>query len=417
MQKIWKTVFFLLVGGFMTVCPALAEEMSTAELRQELEAMKKRIAQLEALLSAPSPSSDTEAGTEATDRHADRTGVLGLPERVRRMEEMEEMDQGDGDWTERLTISGLIEVEASYQNTDFDESGVDDEDSSDLTLATVELGVDAKVAKHVGSHVLFLFEEEDDDDDGVEIDEAFIILDGEDVVPLYLNAGRMYVPFGYFETYFISDPLTLEIGETQETAVKVGFANEMAELNLSVFKGDIDGSGDDDHIDSWTVGATFTAPEDLLPNWGLMLGTSFISNIADSDELTDALDTEFGVDEIDDEVYGAHAFLSLSFQERVFLVAEYVTALDDIEPEGSTEKFQPSAWNVELAFVPVEDWEVGLRYESSDETLNLLPESQFGGVVSYQLFDNTTLAFEYLHGKFENDDETDLLTSQMAIEF
>jgi hypothetical protein len=236
-------------------------------------------------------------------------------------------------------------------------------------------------------------------------------------VPLYLDAGRMYVPFGYFESHFISDPLTLEIGETQETAVKVGFANEMFDISVAAFNGDIDEEGDDDHITSWTAGAVFTLPNEQFPDWGLMLGASYISNIADSDGLSDALGEEFGVDNIADDAPGAHAFLSLSFMERVFLEAEYVAALDDIEPTGTTEEFEPKAWNVELAFVPVEDWEVGLRYGGTDETLNLLPEDQIGGVVSYQLFENTTLALEYMHSAFENDDETDAVTTQLAIEF
>jgi len=34
-----------------------------------------------------------------------------------------------------------------------------------------------------------------------------------------LTAGQLYVPFGAFETGLISDPLTLEIGETRESTV------------------------------------------------------------------------------------------------------------------------------------------------------------------------------------------------------
>ena len=30
---------------------------------------------------------------------------------------------------------------------------------------------------------------------------------------------------------------------------------------------------------------------------------------------------------------------------------------------------------------------------------------------------NNSLSFEYLHGEFENDDEGDLLTAQLAVEF
>jgi hypothetical protein len=48
---------------------------------------------------------------------------------------------------------------------------------------------------------------------------------------------------------------------------------------------------------------------------------------------------------------------------------------------------------------------------------DLLPEDQYGAAVTYGLFENTSLSLEYLHGEFENDDERDLLTTQLAVEF
>jgi hypothetical protein len=38
-------------------------------------------------------------------------------------------------------------------------------------------------------------------------------------------------------------------------------------------------------------------------------------------------------------------------------------------------------------------------------------------VVSYGIFQHTTLAVEYLHGEFENDDERDAIVAQLAVEF
>jgi hypothetical protein len=98
-----------------------------------------------------------------------------------------------------------------------------------------------------------------------------------------------------------------------------------------------------------------------------------------------------------------------------------VTALDHFNPgelrfDGG-EKREPRAWNLEFAFAPMEDLEVAVRYEGSDDTNDFLPEAQFGGVVSYGLFENTSLALEYLHGEFENNDERDLLTAQFGLEF
>lgn len=108
--------------------------------------------------------------------------VQGLSERLRRIEDnMGDRDQG-GAWADRITLSGVVEVEAGYENMDFGDPAVQDTETSDLALAKIQLGVDADVAKHVKGHVLFEWT-----GDPVDIDEAFIILDGEDVLPFYLK--------------------------------------------------------------------------------------------------------------------------------------------------------------------------------------------------------------------------------------
>lgn len=340
--------------------------------------------------------------------------VKGLDDRIRRIEEVLEKSPLGGKWVDRVTLSGAIEVEAGYESIDFADSALDDENASDLVLATAELGVDVAIAKHVGGHVLFYWEE--DESDGVDLDEGFIILDGGDVLPLYLNIGRIYVPFGNFESHFISDPLTLGIGETGESAVKAGFINDWTEISLCIYNGDVDEIGDDDHIGGFSAGAVFSLPEGVVPDIGLSLGGSYISNIADSDGLEGETPGE-----VEDHVGGLGAFLSLSFQDRFFLEAEFVTALDhfkagELSFDGGEER-EPKAWNLEFAVAPMEDLEVAVRYEGSDDTGDFLPEAQLGGVVAYGLFESTSLALEYLHGEFENDDERDLVTVQLAMEF
>jgi hypothetical protein len=404
------TLMSMLVGSFFLTCPAMASDMSNFELKQELEAAKKRLERLETQLKER--PADRQAAGEVHEGSS--IGVKGLADRVRRVEQQLKDKPLFGAWADRLTFNGVIEAEAAYEDIDFDDPGQEDEDSSDIALATVELGIDADIAKHVGGHVLFLWEE--DDTEEVVVDEGFIILDGEDVLPMYLNAGKMYVPFGYFESHFISDPLTLELGETRESAVKVGFANDMFDLCLTGFNGDIDETGDDDHIKGYVGSATFTLPEKTLPDLGLMAGVSYISNIADSDGLEGET-----TGEVDDYVGGLGSFVSVSYLERFFVEAEYVGALDSFEAgelsfDGG-EELEPKTWNIELAVVPVEQLELALRYEGGDDLGDLLPETQYGAAVTYSLFENTALAVEYLHGEFENDDERDAVTAQLAVEF
>lgn len=398
MKRLFIGLAFAITIGITTSNPTFADEMYSHDLMIE---QQKVIAQVDRI--------EKQAGASGTS-----AGVGGLDERVRRIEEALQETSLLGKWAERITLSGAIEVEVGYEKIDFADPALDDEDASDLVLATAELGVDVAIARHVGGHVLFYWEE--DESDGVDLDEGFIILDGGDILPLYLNVGRLYVPFGNFESHFISDPLTLEIGEAGESAVLVGTGNDWTEIRLSIHNGDVDEIGDDDHIGGFSAGAAFTLPEGVVPDIGLSAGASYTSNIADSDGLEGETPGE-----IEDHVGGLGTFLSVSFQDRFFLEAEYVTALDHFKPgelsfDGGDER-KPMAWNLELAVAPMDDLEVAVRYEGSDDTGDFLPEAQFGGVVSYGLFENTSLALEYLRGEFENDDERDVLTAQFAVEF
>jgi hypothetical protein len=413
--------FFIVSWIFPAVCAC--EEMSNHELMQELKSLKEKIRILEEKLDNQEKEGIKKEPEQEGDKfHGGGEGQLGLPERIRRIEEKIEQKQAGllGKWADKITLSGLIEGEAYYEDYDYDNPATDDEDSSDITLATVELAVDVDIVKHVKGHVLFLWEE--DDTEPVDVDEGFITLDGEDVVPLYLNVGKLYVPFGNFESHFISDPLTLELGETRESALTVGCKNEWIDVSVSAFNGDIDETGEDNHIETYVASASFSVPGELISNFGIRAGVSYISNIADTDGLGDEITEDAGGNKyIKDYVEGLSAFLSISFMEKLFLECEYLGALDEFEAgelsfDGGN-KFQPKTWNFELAYAATDRLEVAVKYEGGDDLGNFLPEDQYGAAVTYSLFENTSLAIEYLHGEFENDDERDVVTTQLAVEF
>jgi hypothetical protein len=420
MKKLMKGMLCLLLCGSLFSFPAFAEEMSNYQLMEELKALKNKTRMLEEQLNRQEEMSKQEISKEVPSGPE----AQGLPERVRRIEEkMAQKQEGVLEkWADKITLSGLIEAEAYYEDIDYDDPATDDEDSSDITLATVELGVDVDIIKHVKGHVLFLWEE--DDTEPVDLDEGFITLDGEDVVPLYLNVGKLYVPFGNFESHFISDPLTLELGETRESALTVGCKNEWMDVSVSAFNGDIDETGEDNHIETYVAAASFSVPEEVIPNFGIKAGISYISNIADTDSLQDEDDDGNKIitgSEVKDYVEGLSAFLSISYMDKFFFEFEYLGALDEFEAGellfDNGKEFQPETWNFELAYAATDRLEIAVKYEGGDDLGDFLPEDQYGAAVTYGLFENTSLSLEYLHGEFENDDERDLVTTQLAIEF
>ena len=356
--------------------------------------------------SAAEPAQDQKAG-----------GVKSLEERVQQLERAIGRDVQGENWYDRIQVSGLIEVEAFYRDFEDSNDPAADTQASDVDLATVELAVDVRIFKHVDGHVLFKYE-----DDDVFVDEGFITLTGSADVPAYLIAGRQYIPFGRYDSHFVTDPTTLVLGETNEGAVVAGyrFGGETFDLSVGVFNGKIHENGDDDAIDSFVAAAA------VRPLEFLAAGVSYTSNLASSDALfEDAIDAA-GVSELADLVGGWSAFVTVDFLDRFRFIGEYVGALEDFEAgelvdPADTQSRRPTAWNVELGAMLVEDLELAVRYGGADDGVDFLPETQYGAVLNWGIW-SCNLALEYMHDEFEDtelavDQRADTVTVQLAVAF
>jgi hypothetical protein len=349
----------------------------------------------------------------AQDAASTRTvgGVKSMEDRVRHLEQAVGREIEGGNWFERIQVEGVIEFEAAHTRTRFSDPSQADEEENDMDLATVELAMDAAIIDHVDGHVLFKYEEDD-----LFVDEGFITLSGKEKYPVFLKAGRQYLPFGYFDSHFVTDPATLVLGETNDGAVVAGyrFAGDKVEISAGLFNGAVDESGDDDMVDSVVAAVGFQ------PFESVMMGVSYTSNLISSDGLS-----EFAVtDSIDDMVGGWSAYLTVAFMERFTFVAEYAAALDhfkagEIYDAADTRGRKPAAWNLELGFSVLESLETAIRYGGADDGgAEFLPEKQYGAVANWGIFDSTNLALEFLRAEFDDDDvETDTVTLQLAIEF
>ncbi len=358
----------------------------------------------------------------ATGVHAEALSNQELSERVAQLEKKLGAEGGilPDAWSDRITLSGTIEVEAGYVKSDPKGGGSSDE--SDIAVATVELGVEAQIAKHVSGNILFLYEDGED----IVIDEAIITLNGEDVIPLYLNAGEMYVPFGNFESHMISDPLTLEIAETREAALQAGFEAGGFYGSAFTFNGDADEADEDEsHIDNFGANIGFAMESGAF---SIDAGMSYINNLIDADGWEAFLETDANGNGVPDfrlkeYVGGMGAYAIVGFGP-VTLIGEYVKALDDIEGLDEAASLvsldKISAYNLEVGYAfAIGDREavVAAAYQGTDEAEYILPETRYLGTFGIGIFESTNLAFEYAHSKFENDDEEDALTVQLAIEF
>ena len=373
------TLRHLLLTGlimFVGILPAWAD---APDARGEIENLKRRIAALE--------------GREA---EADQPFTLET-------------------FGKYLRLHGLLELEGIWEKP---EGG---DETSDLTLATAQVQLEVEINENIGGHMVFLYEEVEGEDDTVEIDEALIHLTHPfDVLggKIGLYGGKMYVPFGMFNSHFVSDPLTLELGETNDTALYLDYLwRDLVEFKTGFFNGEVDTVGDNNSIDS------FVAAVEVTPAEGLSFGVSYISDLAESDG-------ELVTDEslYRSSVAGGAAYLSASYGIFTF-EAEYLAALESFDRElvaanldlgddasGLTGR-RPRTWNLELALTPAEGWEVAVKAEQSRDFMD--DARRHGIVVAHGLFRNTSLALEYLHsdGKGEENDPVHTTTAQLAFSF
>jgi hypothetical protein len=310
---------------------------------------------------------------------------------------------------ERITLSGLLEVEAAAGRTRFNDGGRETE--SGMSLATAYLAFGAKVDDNFSADLSFLYEE---GDTPLEVDEATINYRRG---PWNARFGQQYLPFGVYYSHFISDPLTLELGETRATALLAGFENDLFSLSGFVFDGAAGKENRANRLDDW--GASLT----LTPFEMLTLGGSYLSDLADTDaELL--FDEGAGTNEWTRRVGGWSAFAILTLGD-FDLAGEYLGATRAFADNGAPHAgLKPEAWNIEAGYKVRENVEFALRYEESREFFDQ-PKEQYGAAVSWGPREQVSLSLEYLRGKFDDRytsedriaDKRDLVTVQLALQF
>lgn len=295
-----------------------------------------------------------------------------------------------------LSFSGLVEVEAAYNS---------EEEATDLSLATFELGLEAQVTDWLSAHALLLYEE--DGDDELIVDEAYLRMKKEDS-PFFAEAGRMTQAFGNFATGMISDPLTLELGETKHHAtLRVGYEADPVTASIAVLKGDLQKTGKDDIN---TIVASIGAAGEVNDSFSYGIGVSYISNIGDTDGLQESW--ELSGDETADFVAGYSIYGIAGFGDFEFR-AEYLSAAEKFS-DGGMNGLKPQAYNFEIGYDFPFPLHFALRYAGAED---YGVEKQYGATLAYDLAEQATVAVEYLRQKDDDLKKTDMVTLQLAMGF
>jgi hypothetical protein len=414
-------ILTLLFGGFMFVVGPSAGAMSDQEILQELKTLKERIEKLEKQVQAKDEQIKTLRQQSVTRAE--------VPEMV------EEMTEEGGlleEFKDRVTFSGLLEFGGAYGAVD----NVDGTDftASDLALTTMMFTAEAEINDWVNVAVDLLFEDPiiSRFEEGVfTVDYAAATIGNQDLFPVYGTLGRIYVPFGALLTHFpddplIDSPLTLALGETNQKAVMMGLDYAGFSFDAYVYRGEFSRVGRNDNIANYG----FDAHYEMAAERGLelLVGASYINNIADSAGLTVFLEEDVGTDTLVRWVPGFDAYLHVGYA-NFFFDAEYMGALKEFEPvEIATvtgQGAQPRVWNVEFGY----NWnwgqnlEIGLKYEGSDESEALgFPERRYGIGFNQTVFEGVVASIAYFRDNYHDGDadgreERDIVFGQLAVEF
>jgi Phosphate-selective porin O and P len=306
-------------------------------------------------------------------------------------------------------ITGNIEFEASSSD-DYD--GIN---SNDIALATVELSINSVFAKKVSTHFLLLHE----DDSSIVFDEAFVSVRIRKTITLTL--GRLYLPFGNYETNMISDTLALELSEARDTAIQLEYEQDAIKASFYLFDGDVLENNTSSTIDNMGFNvAYYTKP--------FTVGLSYINNLSDSNLITETISPAQSVASY---TPGLSLYVT-SASDNVSVFFEYVSALDsfnttDLSFESSGAK--PTATNIEVGY-HIDNSIFAAAVQSSTEAIDLgLPKTRL--LLSYtiktqqekSITNDYSLAFElasdtdYSVAEGGTGNKASTLTIQLGITF
>ncbi len=306
------------------------------------------------------------------------------------------MANAETNYLDNFSTELVMEVEMPWEK-DSSESIVGS------TSSKVEFAVDAHPIEGVCGHAVFLWE----GDGSVEVDEATIAVLDVWATPLYVEVGLKVIPFGVFNSSLISDPIAMELAETKENAIQVGYASELFLLGFGAYNGALDEAGPDNKLDD------FFATIDFQVYNGITAGISWTSDMGEG-----GLE-EFFTTLPDTTPYKNVAGLDLNLSAEFNLFQfdlEYVTALsewENVTTDDSTLK--PSSWNAEVACSLSENYIMAVRYEGCTDFSDQ-PENRYGIAGAYQFREYLSFGLEYLRADFEVADAQNTFTAKLTLE-
>lgn len=296
----------------------------------------------------------------------------------------------------RLIISGLIEGQGIFTNS------YDHHNKTKFNLDDSQLALYLRATSWLSGYVAI--EYSPTHTSKVFMQRGFLTIGNLEKSPFYFTAGKMYVPFGDYTSNMVTEPMTRDLGRTLATGAEVGFlqtgpnawhAEAYLYEGLTKFQ-----SNNKKQLEYGAdAGYKFKVSDKVSGE----VGTSFISNLADSQGIRGTLK--------DNNVLLAHnvpaldGYAHLAIDKFNFL-AEFLSAIrkfnkNNLAANGHGAK--PSAMNAEASYnfkTCCKPSSVAIGYSQTRQSQALgFPKASYRAVYNINIWRDTNLALEYRYDK------------------
>lgn len=287
--------------------------------------------------------------------------------------------------------------------------------NGDINLSDAELDIYAQVDPWVLGYLSFAWEDNLNSpyrvsNANASIDKAFVTIGNLSKTPFYASLGQLYVPFGQYNSYMISDSLPEDLARTKARAAVIGFHHQAENGpfgSVYVFKSD---TIDNDKSADGGVNLGYTFGAD---NFSGTLAVGAISNIADSIGMqnTGAPNSipfsGFGMSSMAENIFKAVPAVDVngSLTYKHFnLLGEYVdttTAFNPMALSFDGYGARPSTGQIEGAYtfhLHGKPGSFAIGYNWTQDALGLLlPKHRYIATVNYSFWRNTMESLEFRH--------------------
>lgn len=314
----------------------------------------------------------------------------------------EEMVEGNGfEITDWLSIKPGIEIESESLKESFNDSVEREPDSPSVRLIEVEF--ELEIRHNLSAYILWEGEKEGriSRTEVAEKELAYEFGDWE------LTVGRFDLPFAEFSSYFITEPM-VEFAETRADSLSVTYTlHDQVELKMMFLESEV---GTKNNRNGHDLAYAIRWFNDYK---SFHVGVGYLTDLAESDE-----QFLFEHHNIYQQKVGVISFFLLYAWEQFELTIESLKA-DGSFIELDSMRNQPSASNLEFTWYPLDNLQLALRVEQSDE-LEDAPEKQLGISLAWRPYRQLEIATEFLKADYKNgfvtdDDDNILQTSETVV--